>query len=361
MKSSDIVLQLAANLPKFTDYFTENLAVSSLSRSGTTVSVITGTPHGLTVNKAVNISGAKTPIVISTLTRSGIVGEMVTDSDHDLTENYLPNVEISGASEAEFNGEFKILSIPNRRTIKFQMANSGATTATGSPLLENGSNYFKTYNGLRKVTAVSGANTFEYEVTDEGQYSPAAGTIVVKKSPRISSSATFERLLDVYTEEPQDSAWLYVVLGDVNASKSRKIEIDSTDNIQRGHEFDQRIIQTIDLFAFLPTTDQIAAREARDICESLFRPICRSILFSKFDTLLSDSLQNPLQFHSHGLQMYNTAYYVHRYSFEMTAKMSFEDTVGYDDDVAFRNIIMEQVMGGIDAIDSTIDLDDEPL
>jgi len=362
MRTKDFILQLSARLPQFVDDFTTSFSVISLTRSGTTVTAATSSAHGLTSGKSVNIVGSQTPITISSITRVGIIATLVTAADHDITEGAFTEVEISGATEAEFNGTFTLLKEPNRRTLTFQVADSGPTSATGSPLLLNGSSPLQSYNGLKKVTAVPTTTTFTYEISDSTLFTPASGIITAKTQPRISGAADDERALASYTKQTGDQAWLYVVMNDAIANKNRTLDIDGTDNIQRTQHFKQYISQTVSLLVFLPTSNQIAGRKARDRAEELLRPICQSILFAKFDSLLANGNYNALMFNEHGIQGYNTAFYSHRYTFEMTLLMGIDDTIGADEDVAFRDISMTQGHNvGTGIITSDIDLDDEPL
>jgi hypothetical protein len=362
MRAKDFILQLSAKLPALVDDFTTSFSVSSLTRASTTVTATTTTAHGLSVGKSVNVVGAQTPITISTIDRVGIIATLVTAADHDMTQGAFTTVEISGATEAEFNGTFTLLKVPNRRTVTFVVADSGPTSATGSPILLNGSSALQSYNGLQKVTAVPTTTTFEYEITDTTLFTPASGTITAKTQPRISGAATDERALESYTKQATDQAWLYVVINDAVANKSRTLEIDGTDNIQRTNHFKQFISQTVSLFVFIPTSGQISGRKAMDRAQELFRPISQSILFAKFDSLLASGQYNALMFNEHGLHGYNTAFYIHRYTFEMQLLMGVDDTVGADEDVAFRDITMSQGHNvGTGVINSDIDLDDEPL
>jgi len=363
MRASDIVNQLAVKLPSLVDDFTKNSDVVSLTRSGTTVTVTTASDHSLSIGNSVNIVGARTPIIISSIDRVGIIATMVTASDHDITKTAgFENVEIEGATEPEFNGTFKLLSVPNRRIITFQVIDSGPLSATGSPLLINGENIFNTYNGLRQVTAVPSTVTFEYEVTNSGLFTPASGTISAKTTPLISSAVNFDRILSSYTKQVTDDTWLFVVMGDAIAHKNRNITVDSTDNLQRSHYFNQRITQALSLYLFIPATNEIASRQARDRAEELLLPICQSILFARFDSLLTARFVNPLQFDDHGFHSYNTSFYVHRYTFEETLQMTFEDTVGHDPDVAFRDISLTMGLDiGTETFTTDINLDDVPL
>lgn len=362
MRSSDIILQLSARLPALVDDFTTSFSVSSLTRSGTTVTATTTTAHGLKVGRSVNVVGSKTPITINSIDRVGLVATLVTATDHDMTEGAFTEVEISGATESEFNGTFTLLRVLNRRTVTFQVADSGPTSSTGSPLLLNGSSPLQSYNGLKGVTATPSTTTFQYEITDSTLFTPASGAITAKTSPRISGAATDERALESYTKQKTNEAWLYVVMNDAVANKSRTLEIDGTDNIPRTGHFKQFLSQTVSLFVFLPTSKQIAGRKATDRAQELFKPICQSILFAKFDSLLTSGKYNALMFNEHGLHGYNTAFYIHRYTFEMTLLMSIDDTIGADEDVAFRDISMSQEHDvGTGVINTEIDLDDEPL
>ena len=360
MRASDIVNQIAVVLPKFVNDFTDQLSITALARVGTTVTATTAAAHGLAVGQQAVITGAQTPISCS-ISRVGIVATLVTDADHDMTENAGFDVQISGATESEFNGAFELLKVLNRRTITFKMADAGPTVATGSPLLLNGSNVFQTYNGLREVDTVPDTTSFTYEITDATIFTPAHGTIIAKTSPRISTAVDFDRAMAAYTQQSTGKAWLFVVLGDSLANKSRAIDTDSTDNIQRGNFFNQKLIQNVDLFVFLPTSEQIAARVARDRCEELLSPICQSVLRAKFPSLVEND-NNPLMIEGHGAQAYNTAFYAHRYSFQATLQMGETDTFTPTDDVAFRDIDMTSGTDiGTETFSTNIDLDDEPL
>lgn len=360
MRASDIVNQLAVVLPGLVDDFTTNIVASSLTRAGTTVTVTTAAAHSLSVGNQANITGALTPISCG-ITRVGIVATVVTTADHDMTENAGFDVQIEGATEAEFNGTFTLLSVPNRRTLTFQVADSGPTVATGAPLLLNGSSPFQSYNGLQEITAVPTSTSFEYEIADSTLFTPASGTIVAKTLPRISAGLDIDRLVAAYTKHDADVAWLFVVMGDAVADKNRGIDTDSTDNLQRGHFFNQRLIQTVQLFVFFPASAQIAGRAARDRCEELLSPICQSVLSAKFPSLVEND-NNPLMITGHGLELYNSAIYVHQYAFEATLQLGESDIFKPTDDVAFRD--MDITIGldvGTETFNTLIDLDDEPL
>ena len=368
MKASDIVNQLANKLPNFSDSFTNNVSITSLTRVGFTATADTGAAHNLTVSQSAFIRGAESPITISSLTRVSTVGTLITASDHDITFDQFEltqSVELSGSVESEFNGSFVILSVSNRNTITFTMVDSGATVATGTPLLLNGSSIFQGYNGLFSVVSTPTTTQFTYTLTTTPPLTTATGAIILAASPRISSGISEERCIEAYTKQTtSNDLWAFVILGDVIASKSRLIDSDAVANIQRGEFFRQQLVQPFSIMVIIPTPDDRAARTARDLAEDIFPLLSKSLTSFKFNSGLTVGAQNPVIFVDHGFAAYNTAFYVHTYSFQQVADLTFDDTIGYDDDVAFRDIdtdIRLDVGTREDAIKADVNLDDVPL
>ena len=363
MKAADIVLQLAAKVPQFTDLFTTNSTIVSMVRTTTTMLVTTSAAHGFTVGQGVSITGSQVPITIDSLTRIGTLGILQTDFDHDVTLGAPGAVEISGATEPEFNGAFTVVSVPNRREIKFTMVDTGPTVATGSPILENGASALQQFNGLFSVDAVPTSTSFEYTVPNSSLLDPiVSASTFAKSSARVSAALSLERISDAYTKQEVSDLWMFVVLNDTSASKNRTILSDATDNIQRSQYYRQQLLQTVSVYVVIPTSGEIAARQARDLAEDIFRPICQSILFERFDTQLFVGKHNPLHFLSHGFALYNTSYYIHQYVFEQVADLQFEDTIGFSEDVAFRDIFFDMGVDlGTARLTAEIDLDEEPI
>lgn len=365
MKALELVSQLALLLPQLTDRLTDDVPVLSLTRAGTVVTALCAAPHGLKVGSAVVITGAVVPITISSFTRSGTVGTIVTASDHDLTSAIAPTVQTSGAVEAEFNGTFTVLGIDNRRTIRVSMADAGPVTASGSPILRGGESQLRQYNSAYAVIEVPTATSFRF-VNAVASLPNPVGTIIARAKPRIAAVVEPQRALAAYTEKGLNQHWLFAVLEDVVASKDREISSDAVSNLQRGNFFRQQLIQPFTLYLFIPSDAEIGGRIARDEAEDLFRPICRSVVNSKLDSGLRVGRQGTVQFVSHGTFAYNTAVYVHAYAFQQVVDLTFEDTVGPDLDVAFREIVLTQFPDleggtGLANLVSNIDLDDAPL
>ena len=363
MKGKELIKLLQSNLPKYTDDFSTTIDVVSITSSGTTASV-NALSHDLSVDEFFMMMDAPSDIAISTLDRSETTGTLTTATKHDIT-NGLETITITGATESEFNGTFDIINVDDRFTIRFSMIDSGATTATGSPVLVDGQNYLNAYNGLYQVVSVIDENNFTYTTngSDLLPVSNADSSPKIQSKIRISGSATIERVLEAYTKQIDGEAWGFVVLGDVVASKSRHMLNDSVGSQNRasqGEDFRQQIIQQFSFYVFIPTSNALAARQARDKAEEYFSYVCGSVLFFKPDSGLSVGNQSAINFVNHGMQAYNDAFYVHQYSFETLVDLSFGDTIGYDDDVAFRDIQLLMTQStGIEQFTASINLDDE--
>lgn len=362
MRASDVVSKLRLLLPQLTGELTDDVEVSSVTRSGTQLTVRCLYDHHLEVGRAVALSGAVTQIAISSLTRVGTVGTLGVAADHDLTSGIASTVTLSGSVEAEFNGTFDVLKIANRRTIEFEMADAGATSATGSPVLQGAESALRDYNVLYEVLQVPNEHSFVVQHPATDLLDPI-GSIVARTRPRISAGVNPDRLMESYTVDSYRKKWLFVVLGDATAVVNEAIQTPISDFTTRGADYQQHVTQSFSLYLFIPCDDETAAAAARDEAEDLFGPICRSVLNSRFDSGLSVGEVGTVHFLRHGPHAYNSAVYVHEFEFEQVVTLTEGDTVGPDLDVAFRDILMTQDpdLGGTTTLSAEIDLDEEPL
>ncbi len=213
-----------------------------------------------------------------------------------------------------------------------------AGPATGSPVLRDSESYLESYNSTFEVSDVINDAQVKFGQADAALGDPDGNNMLLRTKPRISAGINLDRLIAAYTSYDIDQYWAFVVLGDVNASQSRRIGSDAIDDQQRNVEFRQQIIEPFTVYVFIPVKDEIAAANARDEASNLLRPMLRSLLFSKFDTGLYSGQLNSVQFAGHSVASYNTSLYIHAYDFQQVAEIYQEDTVGPDNDVAFRDI-----------------------
>lgn len=348
MRCSDIINHLIAELPKRCDDFTDSIDLVSLTVDSGVAMATTSSAHGLAAGQQVMVTGSQVPIA-GTIERVGTIATLTTTSDHDITENAGYSVQIEGSTGHD--GTWTLLAAPNRRTLSFEV--TGTEPASDSGNLINGSSIFNSYNGIHTVADVS-ETTFTYALAKD--LLPASGG-QIKGNPRISGATAFESLLASYTKQPFGDAWLFVVLGDGIAHKDRNTDTDSTANISVASNFNQRLSQSISLYVFMPTSSTLTGRAARDRCEELLGPICGSLLTARLPTLMSSD-NNPLMFLNHGFEAYNSAFYVHQYSFEATIQLTNSDVYVDDQSVAFRDIDLTMAVShGTSDLYSTITLD----
>jgi len=87
---------------------------------------------------------------VVSITRSGTTATMTTTVPHGLTAS--ETVSVAGASQTAYNGNFTVLSAPTTTTLTFTVAGSPATPATGTmtygPLMANDSIVFYNESGV---------------------------------------------------------------------------------------------------------------------------------------------------------------------------------------------------------------------
>lgn len=427
MKTRDIVNQLRSVLLKYTDKFSEEVAVSSLTSVGTTATA-TSAGHGLTTGDNVLIKGAKIPYQIESLTRVGEVATAITSTSNDTTfnQNWLlvdkdVTTEITGANESDYNGvkflvlppkleitsltksgdtitattstdhgfltnaKFKIdvwgaaqaiynqtdinvASVPasnqftytvegetdspatpepviycqarnNQYTFFFEVENNPATPATGTInqlLLKNGG-----YNGFKQIT-VTGIDIFTYDL-DFALNSPAFGTITFDYSSRIDGAITLPIADDSYTRQDADDYWLYVVRDPTIMSKDRREQTDAIYVVSPGDRYEQTAIYNFHLYVFVPVKySTTGGSDLHDDVEELKQYIYKSILGVVFPSDLNE--QNTGVFTrvtaiSDGVADYNSGRYIHDFLFEATGYILEEDIADEGDTWAVKRII----------------------
>lgn len=364
MKSVDVIKQLQAVLPKVTNLFSETANITSLSRSGTTVTAITSTAHGLSTGSGVTIVGAQSPTTISSLTFLDGVATATTATAHDLTEGFQdgkssddPLITISGATEPEYNGSNPMLLVPNRFKFTYEVTGTPTSPATGTPKLLQTFN--SGYNGTHVVT-VTNATTFTYEIT-EAPNSPAQGTIQAHISIRVSGAIDPNKARESYTQNNINKLWAYVILGDNSISKDRHTLSDSTGTQGAGDDARYRMIMPFAVLVFVPATNEIAGRIARDQMEDVRPFLYKSLLRVTFDTGMSSETKYGVIPEGDNFLDYNGAVYIHQFVFGTQTDIIYEDSVDPADSVAFRNIELQYLdeLGTVE-LTANVNLDEEP-
>jgi len=342
MKALDAVKQLQLTLPQMTNLFSDELSVLGITVSGN-IATVNCVGHGLSAGNVFSITGASTLLPITSFTRNGDIGIIETVTNHDIIKDEVQikaegriKITTEGATQSEFNGEFDLFDRPNRTHLEIKMEDSGPLSATGNPVLVNGTAYG--FNGTFNVASVIDADNFTYELPSDDVPGPAGGTILLRKSHRIRRVVNFDRSFSSYTKQEENKLWMFVAIGDNFASKDRHTQSDALAVLGRTNDFRQQVVFPLDLYVYVPTSNSLSGASARDLMEDVFPMICKSLIGKKFDSYLASKDQNNIVFSTHGTIAYDTAKYVHQFQFQTTADIQFEDSVGYDFSVAFLDV-----------------------
>lgn len=361
MKAQDIIHALRTRLPLISDKFSTNISITTLVKVSGTVTATTATAHGLATGNYVCVVGAKWKTPIATITRVGTVATVTCSADHDLTEGFpeAEFVEIIGADQANFNGSFRLLTVPNRRVFTVEVANSGATSATGTMFLLEPWRYG--LNGWHQVTVTSGT-TFTYTTTGVAN-ATGYGTMQLRKAIRVSGAVTALRAESAYTELGASQLTAFVVMGEVVASKSRHSMIDAVHSAGRQTVYRQMLLNNIYIYLFVPTHADATGRASRDTVTDIAKDIFKSILGDNYPTYFTNEPATTLALVSHGQLVYKGAYYIHEFHFEAQSDITNEDIASPDVTRAFRDINIDYLDDDLatELLRQETNLDDVPL
>ncbi len=344
MRAEDIVRQLAFSLPQRTGRFSDEVSIATIVHSGGgTISVTTSTDHGLSVGNLVNIVDVKAPNTITSLTAVGNVATAATADPHDLTElppgSTLSNtVEITGATESEYNGELEIVSVPDRNTFSYRLlVDATVSPATGSPTLLQ---FFdrRGFNGRHIVTSVVSTTVFEYTLTSFIPLQDGVGG-VIRMRHRITRAESIESAEATYSRQNNTELWCYAVLDNTESSKDRDISTDAGQEKATGLDARQRIIFNASLFVFFPATQSIRGGAERDDASSvIMADIISSIVGARLPTGLTEYTWSAVTYNGDNKNEYVHAYYVHQYDLQQTVDITGCDRLPVSDTVALQQI-----------------------
>lgn len=314
---SDIINHTKSVLPLFTDLFTDNVSITSVSKSGDDVTV-SAVAHGLSLAEDFVASGIRTVVVITAITSADGIATATCATNHDLTVGYTKNVDVTSA-EAAFNGTFALLDAPSSKIFTYRITATPAGDSTGT--LKTFHNLG--FNGVRTVSEVIDADSFKYVFEDDNVVAGGGTAMLVMKDPRISGAAEFDRIVDGYTKQTTNGIWGLFVLDSSTTSSDRSIDNDSKNERQFGEDFKLRIIQDISFYVFIPTDAQISARQAIDRAQNLVKPIYKALAGYIPTTVFTTAQETIMMPSSHDLQLYNGAFVAYNYSFQSTEFMLY--------------------------------------
>lgn len=344
MKLSDLVKQAQKKLPLYTNYFSNNVAVSSLTSSGTTCTLTTSTPHGLIVGQEFIVEGAKVQNNITSLTQYRGLGKIVTQYPHQVTKNTplragdSTHITIQGANESAYNGTFLIMDIPSANVIEFSINNSAPATATGTPYLKE--DCYANYNGRQIVDTVISNTSLTFKLPQTPNANTAIGDISIKAGIRVSGEYSIEHAIEAYEANADGQLWGFCVLNGANISKSRVNHTDALATVLKGSDLRIDLIQDFDFFVIIPTTSDYCWVDFVDLANELRIPILKTFHRAKLESGLTDEDSYLAFVGDQPVDTTTKAFMVYDYKFQSTINISNEDGVIPEFEPAIRKLNM---------------------
>jgi len=324
MRIREIEYQLRTYIPLHTDKFVSWSSVVSYSVSTNIATIQTTLSHGLSVGDIVHLRDVIFPNPITSLTQSQGVGTAILQHDTDFTFPNSETITISGANEADYNGTFNIISIPDRQTINFDIPFTAPVTATGSPVSEE-VNLLR-YNGLFQVVSIPTATTFTIAVDGPNFIALSGVEFYNIADVRIVGEISEERMLNSYTNQDIDVWWMFIVASTSNVSKNKDIATDFDFSYSQGDYIRQQVQESFTLYVVVPSQDTITTVDDQDICRNELKLSIINSIVGFFPLKLYRNSYEGVYYESDSISTYNTSYYIHAYNFSTTVNLASPDT-----------------------------------
>lgn len=369
MKTSDIILHLEKYLPRVTNKFSEVIKPSSITILEPNVAQFNfSQAHNLEEDEHITITNTKINTEIQTLSIDPItqIVTATTFTNHDLTEKQIKEVTISSEGDLDLNGNFTLLSVPNRKTFTFKFTKN-TIDEPGLTYLEE----MKTNGNINTVFSIFNVTQNSFQIETPFNFpNVSVNTIDIHLSVRISGGGDIDSILKHYEQmieldNPVKDLWGFVVLDDVTTSKDRQVNNDATSNQGNLNDWNVQILRPFSLFVIVPSETDITARRARDTCEDLRASIYSVLLGMKFQSGFSTNGGSAVSSLGDELAGYFGSYYVHRFRFEQVDQVCNDDILYLGEDSAYRDVDLDMLDVFNNSNDvkliSRVDLDDEPL
>ena len=363
----DVMAHLWRYLPTVTSLFNDSLTITNASVSGgiITGTIATGTP---VVGQKVLLSGIKVrnPITAYLDNGDGTVRFTVAN-DHDQTEPRqrldTQQLELGGITPSIWNGSHDIINVPNRRTFEINKP-AGATTPTvAGYLIERPT----TVLGIGEVMSVVGTTVTIQPEEGIFHYDADLETITVNRKIRARAAADINRATDIYTKQAVGKPFLFVIMTDVTVSKDRHTPNDGLATFTRQDMRLLRLLQNFAIAVFIPTQDDVGGDNAQHMAYGEIYDALTKIFYGFGFQDQESAIDYVTVSAGHGPGIYNSAYYLHVYDWQVPNVVTFES--GFDGhtpfitDVAFRDIQQDLYVNNSDqaVMSLFVDLDEEPL
>ncbi len=383
MKLSPLIEQFSRFLPKYTNKFTDEFDIATISAVGSLVTVTTSTPYQFN-----NLAGVSfvfmnqvleaLPIISFTYDSDTGIVEATTATDNGLTESMNLKtvkkkpltVDLINNTNTALNGTFPLLTSPNRLTFTFQFLKDQVGVSVDGNVINYAINRV---GGLKEITATS-TTSFTYDVGQDltGVIIDSPNQMTVRGNIRISGAANEARAQLSYTAKTTNSSfnddtkfWLILTYGSVTTSKDRVMDNDAVLAMTGGADPRHFLIEEFNAIVFAPTPNSISGRTQRDEIEDVKVAIFRTILNFPADNVYASNINENYNYvFTAGLELvYLKAYLMYQFTFQVPFDVTFNDMFTDFQITPFRDIIgtIDINEKGKGQMGFDVDLDDDPL
>lgn len=325
MKIKDVIEQLQIRLPLQTDYFNDSIAIVSASVLDSVITFQTETEHELSIGDSVVISDIENSLSIDGYSIADGIATLTFAADHgyNFDANYEQTVEITGSDDAD--GVYSLVAVENGYSLSIEFSGDAISGAASIVLTEG-------FNGGYEVADIVDDYSFTVpartDIFSKPNVAISDGTMSARI--RIAGVADMERFNAVYTKQNTNECWLVVTPAQNRSSRDRDVLTDAISGTTQAGlgvaqvSIKQAHLETIEIYAVIPASEEIAGRLAADMAEEIRWFIYKSLVCAPIATLATDGDVYALMPVSDGYFAYlsdNTTY-VHRYVFERVVYMS---------------------------------------
>ena len=344
MQAIDVVNKLKEIVGEYTDDFSDISSLTSLTRSGSTITAVSPAAHGLATGNYLTIRGAKEPISLTSITRIDNIATVISTTDHKLSDPSLYSpaqrplyIELSGNTPSDYNGIFELLTVPDDTSFTFKIITSPSTPAStaGTLLLLDQDGF----NGYKQITVID-ATSFSYPTTNTNLGSPAQGSLETSNSTRIAYAATPDRILDFYSENAEGilKNWAFVTIGSRIGYKDGTVSSDLSTAQEKNQSYWQEVQQNLAIYIVIPSKGSILGGAESDLARSYITALLRSIANYSLPSPLTEEEYQPITYVDDEEDDYIRAYYVHKFDFLAKGFIQTADTVAFNKGVPLQLI-----------------------
>lgn len=339
MRALDITNQLKLLLPKYTDYFHEEVDVISIVAVGNVATITTADPHYLETGDAIVSSGNLYKNTISgVVSYNGSTTDylVTTEVDHDQTKASIETskeVTLGGFTDDDWNGDVTLLQAGrNNFIVRFEEGASAPVLTGNEYLLED---RIDGVNGQHTITVV---NSTKFTITTDNLIGGIYIGGKIATYVRVGVAFDLEQAADLYTKQETNDYWAYVVMGNPQASRDSSTLTEATNDLSVGSTIKINVIDGFEAIIFIPTADNKSAGTAIDIARFELQPIIHKCLLGVvFDTGLSQTERFKSSFVAAEAVGYNEAVLMYAYTYELIYLLTDDDAVDPDASRAFRD------------------------